>query len=211
MPPSCWIDFNDLVFEDKITQNAAASIYEGEYKNEKVAIKVFVVVRALLFSLARSMIEYNLQVLNPRLINLDNFQNEYQMLRYRSFLNNVLTLYSKIKSNHLAFFYGICIQPKICVVMEYCGGGSLWDALRNDDTLIPWRQFFKWAKGIISILKMLHSQKPQIIHRNIRPDKLMVPPPSPQNTQRPINSPAFFYILLKTSSKRLTSLSKLVR
>ena len=92
MPPSCWIDFNDLVFEDKITQNAAASIYEGEYKNEKVAIKVFVVVRALLFSLARSMIEYNLQVLNPRLINLDNFQNEYQMIRYLAFPNNALTL-----------------------------------------------------------------------------------------------------------------------
>jgi len=109
----------------------------------------------------------------------------------------VLTLLflSSIRSPHVVVFYGLSLEPKLCVVMEYCAKGTLEDVLTSEDLdeTFDWSRFFQLAKGrrglffffvcllnpvnhlgLASAINLLHRWKPQIIHREIRPQNLLV-------------------------------------
>jgi serine/threonine protein kinase len=111
-----FIDFNDIVLNDKIHESELSVIYEGEYNGHEVAVKIF----------------------NPVFVDVQAFKEEFQLLRYPvhalaltrpglvggSLANRhgFLSTASTIRSPHMVFFYGLCVEPKICVVMELCKG-----------------------------------------------------------------------------------------
>lgn len=65
---------------------------------------------------------------------------------------------------------------RYCLVMDYVKGKSLedilYDALLNDYYLSP-ELVINWGIQICDILDYLHTYKPMIIHRDVKPDNLM--------------------------------------
>jgi serine/threonine protein kinase len=41
---------------------------------------------------------------------------------------------SQIHSEYVVKFYGLCLEPKLTLVIEYCSRGSLYDVM-NDPTI----------------------------------------------------------------------------
>eukprot|EP01087_Luapelamoeba_hula_P000429 TRINITY_DN1031_c0_g1_i1.p1 TRINITY_DN1031_c0_g1~~TRINITY_DN1031_c0_g1_i1.p1 ORF type:complete len:938 (+),score=189.16 TRINITY_DN1031_c0_g1_i1:209-3022(+) len=107
--------------------------------------------------------EVAIKILNSDLINVEKLQQEFMMI-------------SAIRSPHVVVFYGLSIEPKLALVMEYCARGTLDEVLgaHNDDEVIDWTRFFQLAKGLASAINVLHRWKPQIIHREIRPQNILM-------------------------------------
>lgn len=103
------------------------------------------------------------KIFNSDMIDVEKLQSEIQMI-------------SSIRSPYVVVFYGLCLEPKLCVVMEFCAKGTLEEALRDhdDDEPLDWARFFQLAKGLASAINLLHSWKPQIIHREVRPQNLLL-------------------------------------
>lgn len=58
--------------------------------------------------------------------------------------------------------------PNYCIVMEYCGEGSLYEVIQKRTEILP-PEVIKWAGQIASGMHFLHSKK--IIHRDLKSAK----------------------------------------
>lgn len=58
--------------------------------------------------------------------------------------------------------------PNYCIVMEYCGEGSLYEVIQKRTEILP-PEVIKWAGQIASGMQFLHSKK--IIHRDLKSAK----------------------------------------
>jgi predicted Ser/Thr protein kinase len=83
---------------------------------------------------------------------LSEFQNEAQVM-------------AKLRSDYLVRFYGYCLSPKYCLVMEFLPGGSLYQLLHSDEPL-DWSLRLQIAKDISRGIAFLHSEG--ILHRDIK-------------------------------------------
>jgi predicted Ser/Thr protein kinase len=72
---------------------------------------------------------------------------------------------AQLRSNYLVRFYGYCLSPKYCLVMEYLPGGSLYQLLHSKKEL-NWDMRYQIAKDIARGLAFLHAQG--IMHRDIK-------------------------------------------
>eukprot|EP01087_Luapelamoeba_hula_P015796 TRINITY_DN4767_c0_g1_i1.p1 TRINITY_DN4767_c0_g1~~TRINITY_DN4767_c0_g1_i1.p1 ORF type:complete len:1014 (+),score=151.40 TRINITY_DN4767_c0_g1_i1:138-3179(+) len=135
-----WIDYDELGFKEKLHDEGGTKIYEGEYKDEPVAIRVYDVAD----------------------IDASTFAQNFNLL-------------GDIRSTQMAFTYGLCLEPKICVVCElFLVKENLQKVLNDFEDDFTWREFFKASIELVNVLKMLHGHRPPIIHNAIRPVKLMV-------------------------------------
>jgi serine/threonine protein kinase len=90
---------------------------------------------------------------------------------------------------HIVNFYGACLKPRLCIVMEFCEQGSLFDVLSRSNTQIGmspkrerngidlmkgWDKIFNWAIGIVSAIHSLHNCKPSIMHRDLKSLNVLV-------------------------------------
>jgi serine/threonine protein kinase len=138
IPSHYFIDFNDIVLNDKIHESELSVIYEGEYNGHEVAVKIF----------------------NQAFVDVQTFKEEFQLL-------------STIRSPHMVYFYGLCVEPKICVVMELCKG-TMEEYLANRAKVFNWEIFFKLGETLLASLKMLHHQNLSVIHSAIRPPNILM-------------------------------------
>ena len=79
-----------------------------------------------------------------------------------------------MRSPHVVFFYGACIQPSLCMVLEFCSKGALYDALNDPNEEINWGKVFKAAQDTVRGLICLHYWKPVIVHRDMKSLNLLV-------------------------------------
>ena len=63
----------------------------------------------------------------------------------------------------------------IYVIMDYIEGESLGKILKEYGAQ-PQEQVLDWAKQLCDVLEYLHSQKPPIIYRDMKPDNVMLKP-----------------------------------
>ncbi len=90
LPDSCYIDYGDLVLNDKIHDGNVSVIYEGEYQGQEAAIKIY----------------------NPALVDVEEFKAEFKRLRWaipsssiiRFFTLCIIDLLSLFSSSALALF-----------------------------------------------------------------------------------------------------------
>jgi len=76
------------------------------------------------------------------------------------------TVMSVVRSPQIVHFIGACLEPKLCMVMEYCGKGSLYHLLKVD---IPdWSRAIRFAIEITQGLSTLHYFNPPIVHRDLK-------------------------------------------
>ena len=80
---------------------------------------------------------------------------------------------------HVVSFYGVwqyvdqmLQMPRMYLVMELCGGGSLDEHLHRADLdpAIVW----KWMRQIALAMEYLHSRQPPVIHRDLKPGNVLL-------------------------------------
>lgn len=66
-------------------------------------------------------------------------------------------------------------EDTFLIVMDYIEGKPLSDALKNEGAQ-PQEKVIEWAKQICDVLGYLHSRKPPIIYRDMKPSNVMLKP-----------------------------------
>jgi hypothetical protein len=81
---------------------------------------------------------------------------------------------SQINSEYVVKFYGLCLEPKLTLVIEYCSRGSLYDVMNDPTINIGWPLVFKFAIDMAKGLQVLHNHQPKILHRDWKSLNLLV-------------------------------------
>lgn len=107
--------------------------------------------------------EVVIKIFNREMINVNKLQTEFGMI-------------SNIRSPYVVIFYGLCLEPQVCVVMEKCSHGSLEEVLVNNapEFQFNWDRFFGLAENLAAGVNLFHTSRPQILHREIRPQNLLI-------------------------------------
>jgi len=93
---------------------------------------------------------------------LADFKKEFQIL-------------TAINSPYTIKFYGASIEPKLCMVMELCEKGSLYDLLNKEATTLDWVRGIHFLRDMAEGVTVLHEHKPAaIIHRDLKSLNLLV-------------------------------------
>ncbi|OMJ95254.1 hypothetical protein SteCoe_1469 [Stentor coeruleus] len=88
--------------------------------------------------------------------------------RYNDFIQECQTMLT-IRHPNIILFMGACtIQPNICLILEYCGNGSLWDILRNHSTPLPWYLRCKISLDIAKGVNYLHNFPVPVLHLDLK-------------------------------------------
>jgi len=81
---------------------------------------------------------------------------------------------SDIRSPHVVFFFGACIEPIPVMVLGLCPRGSLYDVLKSSETVVTWASVVKVCCSILRGLESLHKWKPQILHRDFKSRNILI-------------------------------------
>lgn len=81
---------------------------------------------------------------------------------------------SAIRSKYVVYFHGAVLEPKLCMVMEYCSRGSLYHVITNEKYDIGWEKVFRFAIETTKGIDQLHNADPQIVHRDLKSLNLLV-------------------------------------
>jgi len=138
------IEHKDLEYTKRLGSGASGKVYKGLFNGMKVAVKV----------LKTGNEQENQKILHE-------FDKEFGVM-------------SVMKSPYIVGFFGACVEPKICMVMEYCSRGSLYSVLSNPNEEISWERGFKFINEILEGIKALHTFKPPIYHRDLKSLNILV-------------------------------------
>ncbi len=76
------------------------------------------------------------------------------------------TMMARLRSPDIIQFYGYCISPHYCLVMEYMANGSLFQVLHGKTIDLSWPQKIRIATEMACGLAFLHREG--ILHRDIK-------------------------------------------
>jgi TPR repeat protein/tRNA A-37 threonylcarbamoyl transferase component Bud32 len=80
---------------------------------------------------------------------------------------NEATVMQKCRSDFLVKYYGYCLQPRYCLVMEYMSGGSLLNFLQSyKNKPLDWKVRYRISMEMSLGLQYLHENG--ILHRDIK-------------------------------------------
>eukprot|EP01113_Clastostelium_recurvatum_P046561 TRINITY_DN817_c0_g1_i3.p1 TRINITY_DN817_c0_g1~~TRINITY_DN817_c0_g1_i3.p1 ORF type:complete len:1173 (+),score=313.58 TRINITY_DN817_c0_g1_i3:233-3751(+) len=77
-------------------------------------------------------------------------------------------------SAHLVRFYGISLDKRLSMVIEYCENGSLYTALNSKKLDVDWRLAFKWMHQMLQGVNHLHNMVPALVHRDLKSHNLLL-------------------------------------
>ncbi|GAB2289460.1 hypothetical protein Dimus_023769 [Dionaea muscipula] len=138
------IDPNQLFVGPKIGEGAHSKVYEGKFRNQNVAIKVF---------------------------NLGETPEE--VARRRARFAREVAMVSRVQHRNLVKFIGACKEPVTVVVTELLLGGTLRKYLLNMRPKCLERQIaIEFALDLARAMECLHGHG--IIHRDLKPDNLLL-------------------------------------
>ena len=88
---------------------------------------------------------------------------------FKEFKNEIVAL-TMIRHPNLVIFMGTMIENNnLCIVTEYCKGGTLFDLLYKKKNIeIPWNIRLKILIDISKAMNFLHTNNPQIIHYDLK-------------------------------------------
>eukprot|EP01124_Arcella_intermedia_P014365 TRINITY_DN2078_c1_g1_i2.p1 TRINITY_DN2078_c1_g1~~TRINITY_DN2078_c1_g1_i2.p1 ORF type:complete len:677 (+),score=132.36 TRINITY_DN2078_c1_g1_i2:27-2057(+) len=175
--PDWLVSTKDVQFSSLIGEGVSAKVYKGIYRHlgqdNEIAIK------KLDLTAGNSKAQKNLH----------NFKQEMDIL-------------IQLNSPYIVSLYGVVAEPRICLILEYCSGGALYNELKKD-TKIGWENFFQWGSEIIQGLNTLHNSDPQIVHRDLKTLNLLI------DADNHIKIADFGLSRIIKTEQRLSTLSKL--
>lgn len=89
-----------------------------------------------------------------------------------------LEVLSFLRSEYVVNFIGAALEPKLCMVLEYCPRGSMYQYMHDVRLKFTWDLLLKWITETIRGVNCLHLWKPQIVHRDLKTPNLLVSYPS---------------------------------
>lgn len=114
---------------------------------------------------------------------LEEFKKEFQiMCAIRSpymviqFVSMSLMSQAHLNDEQVTF-YGAALEPKLCMVMEFCSRDSLYHVMNFTNPRpydIGWDKFFKFALQMTRGMECLHNWTPSIVHRDFKSLNLLV-------------------------------------
>ncbi|KAL6078190.1 Ankyrin repeat-containing protein [Balamuthia mandrillaris] len=140
------IDPAALTFTDKLGAGASAKVYKGLYQGKEVAIKI---------------LKHKFEGDGSDARAIRDFEHECEIM-------------SKVSSPYILRFYGSCLEPQVCIVVDYCSRGSLYDVLQDETMDITWGRCFKWAHEMVLAIQALHNNDPPIFHRDLKTPNLLL-------------------------------------
>jgi len=84
------------------------------------------------------------------------------------------TIFVSVTSPYIVSFIGALLDPRLCIVMEFCEKGSLYRALNQDNFPLDWNTSLSFAKEITLGIHALHTHNPVVIHRDIKTLNVLV-------------------------------------
>lgn len=148
------IDPADLEWIEKIGGGTTSEVYEGRLSGKSVAIKAFHLKEIDTPEGAAIDVEPD---------HLHSFRREIQA-------------WTKLSNPNIVRFYGVC-QP-LSIVSELCRGGTCFDLWHNGWHIpLTWVQRTKMALDTASAMRYLHTNDPQIIHRDLKSLNLLLQSP----------------------------------
>ncbi|MGH9678197.1 MAG: serine/threonine protein kinase, partial [Candidatus Acidiferrum sp.] len=92
------------------------------------------------------------------------FRREAEILRSLAHLDIVPRVYDFVENGKSAL-----------LVMEYIEGQDLLKLLeQNGNAPFPVEQVVQWSSSICDVLERMHNQKPPLVHRDLKPDNIML-------------------------------------
>jgi tRNA A-37 threonylcarbamoyl transferase component Bud32 len=145
------ISYSDLKLDDRdqIGHGAFGKVYKATYRGNSVAVKKLFVPQELWQS--------------------DQIQEDFAYFRKE------IEILSLLNHPNIVKCLGGCAQrPHLCIVTEYCNGGSLHDLLHIKKVNLSSQQQIAFALGIAEGMEYLHSRKPMIIHRDLKSQNILL-------------------------------------
>lgn len=82
---------------------------------------------------------------------------------------------ASLRHPNIAMFLGACTKPpNLCIIIEYCSRGSLWEVLRDQNTPMPWYLRCKIALDTARGMNYLHQFPVPILHRDLKSLNLLL-------------------------------------
>jgi len=149
------IDYKQLKFINQIGSGGSAEVYRGIWRGTDVAIK------------------------KMRLNNLPES-------RKKEFEREISALMKLRPQQNLVNFMGVSVtENELCIVMEYCFGGTLFEWLHvKRNVPINLRQRLKMAVDVASGMNYLHTCTPPFIHRDLKSLNLLLDGPIERESKR---------------------------
>ncbi len=85
-----------------------------------------------------------------------------------------------VKISHLPRLvdvYGICIEPRVGIVMAYYKNATLRHVMKDEELTKSkknWETVFMWIRHILEGIESLHNNLPQIVHKDIKTPNILV-------------------------------------
>lgn len=135
----------ELEYGKTIGTGVTADVYKGVWKGELVAIK---------------------QIKGDSRI----------AMKLQTAFTRELAVLSKCHHPNLCCFRGACLEAApLCLVTEFCAGGTLFNLLHGNDVMdISWTQNLKMCTDIAKGMNYLHTSKPSVIHRDLKSLNLLL-------------------------------------
>ncbi|XP_037727638.1 mitogen-activated protein kinase kinase kinase-like isoform X2 [Drosophila subpulchrella] len=136
------IEYNEMEIKEVIGSGGFCKVHRGYYDGEEVAIKIA------------------------------HQTGEDDMQRMRDNVLQEAKLFWALKHENIAALRGVCLNTKLCLVMEYARGGSLNRILAGK---IPPDVLVNWAIQIARGMNYLHNEAPMsIIHRDLKSSNVLI-------------------------------------
>lgn len=133
-----------------INQGSTAEVFQGLYDGKDVAIK-----RLTGVGFAKDR------------------QSRREYAKKKAFMREV-TILQQVHHKNLVCMFGVTSSP-LQIVMELCRGGSCFDLIHVDGTFeLSWHQAIKIAFDIGNAMCVLHGADPQIIHRDLKSQNILL-------------------------------------
>jgi serine/threonine protein kinase len=141
------IVWQDVTAVEAVTSGAFGAISRGMYRGHRVAVK-----RPLLQG--------------------DGLRSD--ALTCAELVNEALLMKS-LRHENIVRLYGVIATPTLALVMQYCAGGDLWSFL-SARPLSAVSSVLRRAiaRDVARGMQFMHSQRPAIVHRDLRPPNVFL-------------------------------------